>query len=118
MVLVETGLYRHKDNYYVVVQSKSNPDRRYAKRAVPLGERQQDRVNANGQAVRIRFEYDSGIIWRLKDTDRLPAEEANALSIQYGACFLCGRTLKVKESVERGIGPICWSRYYPEGRGE
>lgn len=25
-------------------------------------------------------------------------------------CRVCGRLLTVKESVERGIGPVCWAR--------
>jgi len=25
-------------------------------------------------------------------------------------CRICGKPLKVKESVERGVGPVCWGR--------
>ena len=26
-------------------------------------------------------------------------------------CSICHRKLRVKESVDRGIGPVCWKKY-------
>ena len=36
-----------------------------------------------------------------------PAAAAVAYGRRFGACSLCGRTLTVGESIDRGIGPIC-----------
>jgi hypothetical protein len=58
-----------------------------------------------------RFEYAAGAIYRLTVGHRLTIEQAETLSLQVGACMICGRDLTVKESVARGIGPVCRKRY-------
>ena len=40
-----------------------------------------------------------------------PVTEAIAYGKQTGNCAICGRFLENKESVERGIGPICAEKY-------
>jgi hypothetical protein len=42
---------------------------------------------------------------------RLSIEEVGALGISSGQCIICGRRLDDPESVDRGIGPVCASRY-------
>lgn len=44
---------------------------------------------------------------------RLTRDEVNERSLAYGSttCLICGRKLDVPESVDRGIGPVCWENY-------
>jgi hypothetical protein len=39
-----------------------------------------------------------------------PAQAAANYGLKIGKCGICGRTLTVPESIERGIGPVCLSR--------
>lgn len=41
-----------------------------------------------------------------------PLEAAVAYGKMYGQCSICGRELTDKVSIERGIGPICESKYF------
>lgn len=40
-----------------------------------------------------------------------PAAAATAYGLEFGQCSCCGRELTNKESIERGIGPICAERF-------
>ena len=42
---------------------------------------------------------------------RLSMEEVGALGVASNHCLICGRRLDDPESVDRGIGPVCASRY-------
>jgi hypothetical protein len=42
------------------------------------------------------------------DARRMTAEEAGELGKATGTCGDCGKDLDVPESVDRGIGPVCW----------
>ena len=42
---------------------------------------------------------------------RLSLEEVGELGVATGSCLVCGRRLDDPESVDRGIGPVCASRY-------
>ena len=103
---LEAGVYETDDGIFVV-----KPNRR-RRGSTPSGwssctAGQGDRVNEEGDAVRIEFEYDRGAIFNIKPDDRMELERAKELAIRYGRCINCGRKLEVKESVERGIGPVC-----------
>ena len=54
-----------------------------------------------------RYEYAPGAFRALDASNKIALERANELSLQIGVCAQCGRTLTAKESVQRGIGPIC-----------
>lgn len=41
---------------------------------------------------------------------KMTIEEAAAWGKATGTCIVCARRLDVPESVDRGIGPVCWSR--------
>lgn len=47
----------------------------------------------------------------VKPGDQMNVERAKELMIRYGRCIVCGRFLKVAKSVERGIGPVCFSYF-------
>lgn len=57
-----------------------------------------------------KWEYASGLIYKLREADRLTLEEAQAFGHQTGQCCVCSRTLTSPESVALGIGPICGGR--------
>jgi hypothetical protein len=57
-----------------------------------------------------KYEYAPGAFRVLDASAKIGLERANELSLQVGACMVCGRTLTAKESVQRGIGPICAGR--------
>lgn len=41
-----------------------------------------------------------------------PEQAAIAFGRRFGICSCCGRELTVKESIDRGIGPICFEKYF------
>jgi len=41
-----------------------------------------------------------------------PAEAAKAFGLRYAICGCCGLTLTNKISRERGIGPICYAKWF------
>lgn len=46
----------------------------------------------------------------LSADQRMTVEQAEAFGVAHGCCAVCGRTLTVPESVERGLGPVCAGR--------
>ncbi len=97
------GVYE-KDGEVFVVKPNRAKDRMYAKRLV---ETSSPRLTATDEHVKIDFVYAPGVVMRLTPADKMPLERAKALTIRYGRCIACGRNLKVAQSVERGIGPVC-----------
>ena len=51
--------------------------------------------------------YAAGAIRDLRPEHRMTRERAIELSCRIGHCIRCGTLLTAKQSVERGIGPIC-----------
>jgi hypothetical protein len=103
---IGAGLYIKDDTIYKVILS--NQGRLYAKRLVPGGSRG-------------RFEYAAGAIRTLTPEDALTAERAAEWGRQArpghdGAirvyCACCGAELDNEESRDRGIGPVCYRRYF------
>lgn len=105
-IQVEEGMYEREGEVYRVQKSRES-GRLYAKRLVILSDAAQDRVSEEGQAVRHRFEYDSGAVYKLEPKDQMTLERGKALAVQYGFCIRCGAYLEAKKSVEEGIGPVC-----------
>lgn len=56
------------------------------------------------------WEYGYGVIYKLREADRLSLEEAKAFGHETGQCCVCSRTLTNATSVALGIGPICGGR--------
>lgn len=49
--------------------------------------------------------------WRqLPDFQPVTVDEAKELTRRFKRCMICGRKLKVDESIDRGIGPVCFNR--------
>ena len=98
------GVYQTVEGIFIVKPTQDR-QRVYAKRMVIVTG---DRLTASGERKRIDFEYAPGAVYRIRPEDRMPAEEAKRLTVLYGHCIVCGRFLKAGESVERGIGPVCY----------
>jgi hypothetical protein len=80
-----------------------------------VGERvfriQESRSSGNLYAMELigdEFVYASGAIRLVMNSgEKVSMEERQAYGRRTAHCMDCGRVLRVKESVERGIGPIC-----------
>lgn len=96
----QPGYYFRDGKVYVVVASKNNPGRFYAKELV---------VPTDGRA-RASWNYAPGIHKHLRDSERLTAQQAASLGHQHGYCMVCGRRLDDPRSVQDGIGPVCIKR--------
>lgn len=80
------------------------------------------RVNENANTGRLNvwqlnpktgsFSYAKGVIYKLREEDRLTVEEAAEFGHTNGFCMCCGRELSNAESMELGIGPICMRKYF------
>ena len=57
-----------------------------------------------------RWTYATGLIFKITEADKLTLQQAMEYGKVTGRCAICGRTLTVAESIERGIGPVCAAR--------
>ena len=108
---VGPGVYNLPTGEIYVVKLNRAKTRVYAKRLVEVGS---DRLSAENKRVNFDFEYEPGAIYRIRSEHLMGLETAKKLMIQYGRCIVCGRKLKVAESVERGVGPVC-IKYFDGG---
>jgi len=89
------GVYQTPDGtFYAVRTARTDATRRYAYEAIITD-------------TAVRFDYAKGAVYRLGTARRLDLAEVEALSLQFSRCFLCGITLKAKDSKARGVGPVC-----------
>lgn len=91
--LVDPGYFLAGDAVIRVQASKDNPTRRYAKALEGT-----------------KWVYRPGLIFQVTEADRISLEAAAAHGHRTGQCMICGRTLTVKASIDRGVGPVCWGR--------
>ena len=107
--LVRNGAFKLPNgDIFIVKPSKTNKGHFYAKKLVIAPSQ---RLTKGGAVVDFDFEYAPGAIYQLTEADRMKPEEATALMIKYGRCIMCGRPLKVAQSVERGMGKVCWGKF-------
>ena len=101
---VGIGVYELPNGEIYVVKPNRAKTRVYAMKLV---ESPSERLTETGTHVKFDFVYEKGAIYKIKPEYKMDIERAKELMIRYGRCIVCGRRLKVAESVERGIGPIC-----------
>lgn len=65
------------------------------------------RLTEAGTEIEATYQYAPGAFRRLRPAHRINTERAEALSIKFTFCIVCGRHLKAAASVARGIGPVC-----------
>lgn len=99
---LEPGVYKNGNDIYVVKMNREKT-RVYAKKLVESA----PRLTATGEQANFDFEYAAGAIYSLNAGMKMSIEEAKPYMIKYSRCISCGRFLKDKKSVERGIGPVC-----------
>ena len=93
--LVAEGIYRRSADGAMFRVQTSEQGRRYAKLLLPTG----------------GWGYEKGAIYTLAASERLTLAELEEWGLSTGVCAICGRLLSTAESVARGIGPVCASRY-------
>ena len=104
--LVPVGVYNYEGNLYAVKPSKNNPDRRYAYS-----------IRLDDELKKFSHEYAKGLIYKLTPEMRVDPNTVVGMNLatvhtdgngkRVGSCCVCARKLTRKESIERGIGPIC-----------
>ena len=67
----------------------------------------------NVQDKNLSYEYVGRADQHLQGTRRLTRQEVAERTLAYGStsCMICGRRLDDPESVDRGVGPVCWENY-------
>lgn len=103
----EPGAFKYGHDVFIVRPNRGDKTRLHARRVV---EAPSDRLNEHGEGIPIDLVYERGAMAYLREEHRLDAETAKKLTVRYGRCIVCGTPMKRKESVERGIGPVCWKR--------
>lgn len=106
---LEAGMYLTPDGTMYRVKP-SREGRLYAQRV--------EVYEVEGDRTTVSFVYEAGAIRKLTPEMRMTIEQAMAFGIRTGVCLDCGRELTVKESVERGIGPICYAKRWQPADGE
>ncbi len=64
--------------------------------------------------VKARWEYAPGVIRQLGPEHRMTAEQVADYGRLTGWCANCGKLLTHPVSIERGMGPVCYGRWYDE----
>lgn len=98
--VTEIGTYKVGDDVYRVQQARGSGNL-YAKVWEFSGE-----ISPTGKRLG-SFGYAPGAMRKISAADRMSLQDAEAFGVLTGTCADCGRELTVKESIERGIGPIC-----------
>lgn len=83
---------------------------RYARYLKGLTLTQGDRMNEEGEAVRWQEVRAPGMQWKLTPAHAMPMADVKRFSQVYRHCLVCSARLKVKESIDRAMGPVCYGR--------
>lgn len=108
-VPAKVGIYRRDDGNVYVVRKARGSDRVYSLRLVESP----PRLAANGETVHHDFVKDFRMTWVLTENERITDDaEIAALSIQVGACVMCGHAIWQAKSVRRMMGTRCYKRVH------
>lgn len=88
--VTDPGVYAANGNWYLVTRSART-----------------NRLSAKVRTAAGKWEYARGAIYQLAPTDRVEESVITDHGRLTNHCLICNRELTVKESRERGIGPIC-----------
>jgi hypothetical protein len=100
----EIGVYVMPDSTIVLAKPNKAGTNVYTKRWV---ETCSDRITEDDDFVKGDWEYDPSLKRQLSSARKMTMDEAKAFLVRYGRCVRCSRRLKVGQSVERGLGPVC-----------
>lgn len=98
------GVYVLPDGTIVQVKPNKAKTRVYAKRWVSING---ERLTLSDEHVKGEWDYEPGLVNKVKPEYRMTLEQARRFILVYGQCCRCGRKLKAAKSVEAGIGPVC-----------
>ena len=102
----DAGVYVLPDGTIVKVQANKEKTRVYAKKWIVISG---ERLTEADTREHGEYEYAPGLLPQVeREGVRMTLEQAKAFTLRFGICARCGRHLKAAESVERGIGPVCW----------
>jgi hypothetical protein len=88
------GIYFFGGEYFKVQRAVHGSGRLYSKKF----DRSTETWNRGGSLGKLTSEF------------LLTQEQAKAFGDLYGQCIRCGKTLTDEESIEKGVGPICFSK--------
>ena len=98
MYIAEVGFYHNAIGIFKVVENQGT-GRRYAKKLEVL----------EGSPS---WEFAQGAVTKLKANTKLSEATAARFGALYGTCICCMRLLDNEESIARGIGPVCFAKYF------
>jgi len=104
---MEIGHYFKDGNAYKIVWNKTQT-KKYAMKLYI-----QPFWGKKGKTLKGTWVYDSGAIYNLQPEHKMTKEQADNYAVstleKYGVsfCCVCGKKLTAKESVSKGIGPVC-----------
>lgn len=100
--LPTSGVFRYENEIYIIVPSKRNQGKFYAKRMVVTP----PRLTTSGATVNFDYANAPGMIWYLYEAHRMPPEAIEELMIQHKVCIYpgCFRGLRAAKSVSAGVG--------------
>lgn len=106
---LEVGLYELGDTIYKVKNNRAGT-RVYAEvLTMSVGEAQ--RLTATGATIKAKYEFQGhDKLALLRPEMRITGERAKELTVIFSSCIVCGAHLKAAQSVERGIGPVCFGK--------
>jgi hypothetical protein len=100
----DPGVYVLESGTIVLAKPNRQKSNVYTSRWV---EAPSDRLNEDDEFVRGEWSYDPALKGQLGSARRMTLDEAKAFLLRFGRCVRCNRRLKVGQSVERGLGPVC-----------
>lgn len=80
---------------------KSSSDNLYAK----------ELVSKPGEKTKWAYIGRQAPFHQLEESTLMTLEQAQEYGVRSGVCAVCGRELTVTKSIERGIGPVCATRF-------
>lgn len=92
------GIYYFDGEIYGIVRAKGGAQRLYAKKLV---------VDSFGKAS---FRFAGGMMRKLLPEHKITREQAKEFGSLYGVCCRCGRVLSNDDSIDRMMGPVCYSK--------
>lgn len=99
----QPGYYVTEDGTFVVVVTNRAGTATYAKQLIVA-------KTATGRS-KARWQYTPGLGFTVAASRPMTLTEATKFGHLHGVCLVCCRTLTDPESVKRGIGPVCATKF-------
>jgi hypothetical protein len=113
IVDLEDGFYRLGETIFKVYHTVHGANQQVAKELVLLPESEWYTKVVRGKEVLVKSELEyrgKAPLHALRPEHKLTLEEALQYGPVYGRCMNCGAPLTANLSIERAMGPVCYSR--------